>query len=80
MYLVTQDFSQGHPFFRGEHNKGHIVVNLGPSGIVVPSLNPRDSLQPMNWKGCKPLDDRKYFLLENFGFRVHLKDRETISK
>ena len=40
MYLVSQDFSQGHPFFRREYNKGHIVMNLVTPGIVIPSFNP----------------------------------------
>ena len=61
------------------HQAGNIVVNYGPSGLVVPSLNSESALQPLNWKGCRPLSERQYFLLANFGVRDWLTDRKTIN-
>ncbi len=78
LYLSSQDASQSHPFFAEELSKGNLLVNLGPGGIVTPSLNSLDVLQPTNWLGCKPIGEREHFLLANFNNRAHLKDRGNI--
>jgi hypothetical protein len=78
LYLSSQDYSQSHLFFAEELSKGNILLNLGPGGIVIPSLNSLDVLQPANWLGCKPVGEREHFLLANFNHRGHLKDRHTI--
>lgn len=79
LFLASQDFSQNHAVVRS-WGLSKILVNYGPQGLVVPSLNSDASLQPSNWQGCKPLDQRKHFLLANFGLRDHLIDRLTIQQ
>lgn len=81
LYLASQDSSQNHNVVRTwAQSQNNMVVNYGPQGFVVPSLNSDVSLQPSYWKGCTPLDERKHFLLAGFGARGHLKDRATIQK
>jgi len=79
LFLASQDFSQNHAVVRS-WGLSQILVNYGPQGLVVPSLNSDASLQPSNWQGCKPLHQRKHFLLANFGLRDHLIDRLTIQQ
>lgn len=76
---MMQDFWANQNFFKQQPNKGNILVSYGAGGVVVPSLNSDSLLQPSNWKGCKPLAEKKVFLLANVGTRNWLKDRITIN-
>lgn len=80
LYLASRDFSRTHPFLQQQHEKGNIVVSLGPRSLVVPSLNSETRLQPSHFEGCKPIGDRKYFLLSNFAVRNGHMDRQTINQ
>ena len=81
LYLGTQDSSQNHVFINGlSKDPNNIVLTLGPSGFVIPSLNTMKELQPKNYEGCIPMEKRSSFLFANQGIRSHLLDRIAIEK
>jgi len=79
LYLATQDESQNHKFYiERQSDRNSIIVTLGPNGLVVPSLNPIQELQPKYFKGCIPIEQRPTFLIFNQGQREWLNDRRII--
>jgi reversibly glycosylated polypeptide/UDP-arabinopyranose mutase len=81
LYLGTQDSSQNHFFIRDlMEDPNNIVLSLGPSGFVIPSLNTMKELQPKNYEGCIPMEKRSTFLFANQGIRSHLADRIAIKE
>jgi len=85
LFFATQDESQNHSYIRDKSkDPNNIVVTYGPKGgpndIVVPSLNTLIDLQPKDWTGCVPLQNRSTFLMSNFRIRDNLLDRKKIQK
>jgi hypothetical protein len=77
IFISTQDWNQNHRRIRALYNNQNaFVINYGPNGLIVPSLNPSIKLQPFYNTTFTNWATREFFLLSNFGVRGH--DRTVI--
>ena len=77
IFISTQDWNQNHRRIRSlRSNHNAFVINYGPNGLIVPSLNPSIGLQPSYNNNFENWATREFFLLANFGVRYH--DRTVI--
>ncbi|KAL3785395.1 hypothetical protein ACHAWO_013582 [Cyclotella atomus] len=82
LFLSTEDaFKYGYDGGSVISDSRKILVTLGPDpdGIVVPSLNLNKELQPLNWKGCVPIEARESFLVFNQNVTKDRPDRKIIA-